>query len=157
MSIYTKRGDKGWTGLFGTNKRVSKGSKIISALGALDEANSYLGTIDSKKIDIDHIQKNLMKISSIIAGVREVFPEKETALLEKGIDKVVEKLPPLTHFILPKGHIMFARAMVRRAEREVASLKNSSPEILRYLNRLSDYLFVFSRTINEDKECFKRK
>jgi cob(I)alamin adenosyltransferase len=149
MPVYTKKGDSGFTGLFGTKKRVSKGSKIIRALGALDEANSYLGTIDSKKIDTDHIQEILMQISSIIAGAKVSLPDKETKKLEQEIDKLEVNLSPLTGFILPKGQLMYARAVVRRAEREVASLKNIREGVLKYLNRLSDYLFVLSRKINK--------
>ena len=142
--IYTKKGDGGFTGLYGTKKRVPKSSKIIRALGALDEANSYLGVIDSKKINIDDIQKNLMLVSSIIAGVQKTFPIKETTKLEQEIDKLEVKLPPLKNLILPKGELMYARALVRRAEREVVNLKVHK-NILSYLNRLSDFLFILSR------------
>lgn len=146
--IYTKKGDGGYTGFCETKKRVSKFSKIIRTLGALDEANSYLGVVSSKKIDVIPIQKNLMLISSIIAGVKETFPKAETVKLEQGIDRLETKLPLLKHLILPRGQIMYARALVRKAEREVAGLKKSTLKYLQlliYLNRLSDYLFVFAR------------
>jgi cob(I)alamin adenosyltransferase len=147
--IYTKKGDNGFTGLYGTIKRVSKSSKTIRALGALDEANSYLGIVKSSP-EIDHIQENLILIGSILAGAKKAFPETETTKLEQAIDLLEKKLPLLTQFILPKGHFMFARALVRRAEREVVSLK-SQKTILTYLNRLSDYLFMKGRNRPQQK------
>jgi cob(I)alamin adenosyltransferase len=146
MSIYTKRGDKGKTELIGSKERIAKNSKIICALGALDEVNSYLGVINNNKLL--PIQKNLMLISSILAGAKLKLPEEETKKLEQEIDKLEAKLPPLTGFIIPKGELMFARALVRRAEREMIGLKKFSIfnlQSLKYLNRLSDYLFVLSR------------
>jgi cob(I)alamin adenosyltransferase len=145
MAIYTKRGDGGKTGLFGSKKRISKNTKIICALGALDEANSYLGVINN--IKLKNIQENLMLISSIIAGAKLNFSKEVVTKLEQEIDKLEAKLPPLTGFILPRGELMFARALVRRAERELVSLKLPKP-VFAYINRLSDYLFVLSRTTN---------
>jgi len=131
-----------YTGLFGTRRRVLKSSKIIRALGALDEANSYLGTLKNRKLE--RIQKDLMTISSILAGAKLKFPGNRVKELERDINKLEKKLPPLRNFILPRGQLMFARALVRRAEREAVGIK-ARRFILAYLNRLSDYLFLLAR------------
>lgn len=153
MAIYTRLGDNGITHLINSKKRISKNNIYLQIIGALDEANSYLGVakMDYKKGDgmykkLEKIQKDLMLMSSIIAGAKLEFPKNRVSEFEKEIDKLEKNLPTLTHFIIPKGHLMYARALVRRVEREVVELKRVNPEIIKYLNRLSDYLFVESRS-----------
>ena len=150
MSIYTKVGDGGKTFLF-NGKKVSKNSSICEALGRLDEINSWLGVLGG----LTGIQKDLMTVSSIVAGVKLNFPISKTKDLEKKIDKLEKILPKLKGFVVPQGEgakLHFARTLIRRAERAVVAL-HSSPStvhcsLLAYLNRLSDYLYVLARYIN---------
>lgn len=166
MSIYTKKGDKGETGLFskipGKPIRVEKDTQIIKTIGSVDEANSFLGIIVSETKDkklvksLQTIQRNLFTIGSILAGSDLKLDVNATAELEKLIDKIDANLPKLQNFILPGGHpvaakLHFARTLVRRAERELVTLnqkKSQPPEILEYLNRLSDTLFMLARENN---------
>ena len=149
MSIYTKKGDRGKTGLLWAG-RISKNSPVINALGTLDEANSWLGVVGG----FAEIQKDLMVISSILAGARLDFPISKIEDLEKKIDKLEKILPKLKGFVVPQGRgakLHFARALVRRAERAVVAIPNLSAvryPLLTYLNRLSDYLYVLARYIN---------
>ena len=167
MPIYTKTGDKGITSLF-SGERVGKGEQIFEVLGMLDELNSHLGFssgIKDRKIReiLISVQNNLFYIGSLICNTKAKtaqFKEfdKKTIYLEKCIDEVDSKLPELVNFILPSGtddavktHI--ARAVCRRAERllvvYIKSDKSKKFEsVARYLNRLSDLLFVLSRYIN---------
>lgn len=170
MAIYTKRGDKGETSLYDKNSRqnirVSKDSLRIGAIGAIDELNSYLGVASTNLKDI---QRDLFTIGSILAGARLSFGKAKTKKLEKTIDKLEGKLPVLKNFILPGGtseaaHLQYARALCRRAERELVSLSKTqdiNPNILTFMNRLSDYLFMFARKANYDakikEETWKRK
>jgi cob(I)alamin adenosyltransferase len=143
MGIYTKTGDKGKTGLY-SGKRVAKDDILIETLGNFDEANSWLGVIGG----LSEIQKDLMTICSILAGAKLEFPSSKTTDLEIKIDILEKELSPLDHFIIPIGNIMFGRALVRRAERSLVKLSKSqkiSREILKYINRLSDYLFMLAR------------
>lgn len=164
MAIYTKRGDKGETGLYSQTgeKRISKNSKRINAIGAIDEANSYLGICAAEclneelRMKIEEIQKDLFTIGAILATADIKFNPKRTMELEKEIDELESKLPVLSHFVLPGGselaaHMFLARSLVRRAERALVSLNKSEPidqNILRFINRLSDYLFIQARAIN---------
>lgn len=165
MAIYTKRGDKGKTGLYsrdGRKRRVSKDSLKIKTLGAIDEANTYLGVVKSlsknrKLIDfIENIQNNLFIIGASIAGSELKIGNDQVKLLEKKIDRLEGKLPVLKNFILPGGSgvsssLMFARALVRKAERAAVSLNKKAkvdPNTLIYLNRLSDALFMLAREEN---------
>ncbi|EKE05730.1 MAG: ATP:cob(I)alamin adenosyltransferase [uncultured bacterium] len=151
MSVYTKTGDKGKTRTFG-GKRISKSSKVIQAIGAIDELNSYLGII-GKLVDI---QRNLFTINSILSGAKITFPKDATKKLEREIDEMEEKMPVLANFIIYSGvpratKLYYARALARRAERLLVSLSkpltlNSS--LLIYMNRLSDYLFTLARFTN---------
>lgn len=167
MKIYTKTGDKGTTSLIGGTK-VSKAHLRIEAYGTVDELNSYIGLCRDHITDADsravllETQDRLFTVGSALA----CDPEKETklkipdlheediALLEKTIDKMHEVLPPMKSFILPGGliaasHLHVARCVCRRAERQVVRLSEESHEveiiIQKYLNRLSDYLFVLAR------------
>ncbi len=168
--IYTKTGDKGYTALIG-GTRVPKYHEKIEAYGTVDELNSYIGLIRDQDIDNHHkeilliIQERLFTLESLLArdnnkqirSLPELKPE-DIALLEKEIDKMNEELPELTAFILPGGHTTvsfchIARTVCRRAERlviKLAETDNTSPLVVQYLNRLSDYLFVLARKLGND-------
>jgi len=161
VAVYTKTGDKGKTGTFG-GKRVSKTSKLIHAIGTIDELNSYLGIINTgyKDIKLTDIQCNLFTINSMLSGAKLEFPKNATKDLEKEIDEIEGKLPVLQNFIIYSGtaratQIYYARALARRAERALVAIsddKHPNFEKLAYLNRLSDYLFMLARLTN-----FKKK
>lgn len=150
MSIYTKTGDKGETGTF-AGKRVPKSSQLIRTIGAVDELNSFLGITGG----LTEIQKNLFTINAILTGAKLKFSSDAAKKLEKEIDKMEGSLPVQKNFLIYGGtkravQIYFARALARRAERELVTLK-PRPEILIYINRLSDYLFILARNINHRK------
>lgn len=166
--IYTRKGDKGETSLFG-GKRVSKASERVEAYGTVDELNSLLGHTKSflskseKKLfsQIEHIQHDLFIIGSTLARIdgakAEGFHMSEKKI-ENAIDSMTETLPLLQNFILPGGNhggSMFhvARSVCRRAERRVIHLSHQEvvdPGIIKYLNRLSDYLFTAARFVNHN-------
>ena len=177
IKIYTKGGDKGETSLLG-GTRVLKSNERVEAYGNLDELNSFIGCIREHDIDrhyreiLDRIQSNLFIAEALIARdpvkvTRELptLSEDEIPLLEKEIDQMNEELPPLHSFILPGGapvvsacHV--ARTICRRAERSVVRLNQIQPVeeiIIRYLNRLSDYLFVLARKVGKDSGAEERK
>jgi cob(I)alamin adenosyltransferase len=137
--IYTRTGDRGMTGLLGGG-RVKKSAKVIEALGAVDELIAWLGLLKLTKI-----QKDLMVINSCLAGYKGIVPKEKR--LEEEIDKMQTKLPLLANFILPQNKIHIARAVCRRAERAVVNSGQSAKnrQMIKYLNRLSDYLFVLAR------------
>ena len=157
--IYTKTGDDGTTSI-ANNERVSKISPLIEAIGAVDEANSAIGMTDRTDI-IDRIQQDLFDLGAELAGSKTIkIDPRRVEYLETIIDDYNEYLEPLTSFILPTGPLHNARAVVRRAERAVwmaieihESNDNMkfSREIPRYLNRLSDLLFVMARYYNKEK------
>ncbi len=170
MKIYTKTGDKGQTGLFG-GKRVAKSHPRIEAYGTVDELNSYIGLIRFKKIQsnyqdvLGNVQNRLFDLGSILASDPDKtnlkVPEisnNDIHLLEKEIDSMNEELPDLRAFILPGGNdeVSFchiARCVCRRAERLVVALNEDEPVddlTIKYLNRLSDYLFVLARKLGQD-------
>ena len=167
LKIYTKTGDKGKTSLIGGTK-VFKSDLRIEAYGTIDELNSFVGfcldqlTQNDIKNVLTEIQDRLFTIGSALA----CDPEKETKLkipdlheadvelLEKEIDKMNEVLPAMKSFILPAGHVAvsslhIARTVCRRAERCCVKMQKKGMEvedlIIKYLNRLSDYLFVLAR------------
>ncbi len=160
MKIYTKTGDKGQTSLVG-GTRVSKDNAQIEAYGTVDELNSAIGLVageDTVYTDfLQDIQHKLFNIGSVLASEGDLdfelptISEEDITILEKEIDRLNEGLPRLKNFILPGGsvlsaHTHLARCICRRAERRVVTLENDEYLIhLRYLNRLSDYLFVLSR------------
>lgn len=166
MSIVTKTGDKGETGLFSSNKlkktRVSKASARIEAIGSIDEANTSLGlaasfTGDRKlKKKIIEIQKHLFEVGAILAGAKIKLDKEFPQTMEKEIDEINKVLPKLIHFILPGGGkagglLFMARTFVRRAERRVVELSKKekvSAGVLIYLNRLSDYVYTLARYSN---------
>lgn len=165
MKIYTKKGDTGKTSLLG-GTRVSKAHLRIEAYGTIDELNAFLALMGDQEVAVKFVslirtvQNNLFTIGSILASDPEKsnfqLPEikdADLALLEKSIDKMEEELEPLKNFVLPGGHqanslAHVARTICRRAERRVVELNDHAPVdlmIIRYLNRLSDWLFVLSR------------
>ncbi len=172
MKIYTKTGDKGTTSLVG-GTRVSKTALRIEAYGTVDELNSYIGlvrdqTVNEKRKDIlKEIQDRLFTIGSILASEPEQSKkrlpdllESDVELLENEMDNMDKELEPMRYFILPGGHqsISFghlARTICRRTERIVIRLAEESTVnelIIRYLNRLSDYLFVLCRIMAKELE-----
>lgn len=170
MKIYTKTGDKGETSLV-YGMRVAKDAPRVEAYGTCDEANSVIGaalsllpesTDWSELREVLHsIQTKLFHIGAELATpegkkVRWPIQEEDVLYLEQQIDKLDETLPPLANFILPGGHpaaatLHIARTVVRRAERSAVRIMETEQinEIaLKYLNRLSDYLFVAARYVN---------
>lgn len=167
MKIYTKTGDKGTTSLIGGTK-VSKSHLRIESYGTVDELNSYIGLCkdlltdeEGKKILLE-VQDRLFTIGSSLACDPAKEPkmkipdlkEADVELLEKEIDRMNEVIPPMKNFILPGGHstlshLHIARCVCRRAERCCVRLEAEGQEMegitIKYLNRLSDYLFVLSR------------
>ena len=152
--IYTKTGDDGTTRL-ADGSRTAKFTTRIDAIGSVDEANCAIGMIKSN-YDINVIQNTLFDIGAMIAGSKTVKLKDNAILyLENSIDELNSQLPTLESFILPKGDIHYARAVVRRAERDVwywfatdadsHAHNDFDPNMLVYLNRLSDYLFVLAR------------
>ncbi|MEA5260068.1 cob(I)yrinic acid a,c-diamide adenosyltransferase [Arcicella aquatica] len=172
MKIYTKTGDKGTTSLVG-GTRVSKTELRIEAYGTVDELNSYIGlvrdqTVNEKRKNIlKEIQDRLFTIGSILASepeqTKKRLPdllESDIELLENEMDKMDNDLEPMRYFILPGGHqsVSFghvARTVCRRAERIVLRLSEESEVndlVIRYLNRLSDYIFVLCRMMAKELE-----
>jgi len=159
--IYTKTGDDGTTGL-GDGARVAKDSARVSAYGTVDELNSSIGIVLAQEIPapireaLTQIQHDLFDLGGelCIPGMAMVH-ETDVERLEQTLDGFNADLPPLKDFILPGGGMAaacchLARTVCRRAEREVVTLaRNESvrPEAVRYLNRLSDLLFVLSRVL----------
>jgi len=178
MKVYTKTGDKGTTSLFGGDK-VAKNTLRIEAYGTVDELNSAIGLIRSGDIhsiygeQLISIQKNLFHLGAELATpadklylangkprVPKLIQDVEVEELEIWIDKMEEELPPLMHFILPGGnltasHAHLSRCICRRAERCIVALNQEEQvrgEVMRYFNRLSDYLFVLARKIAHDAD-----
>lgn len=162
MKIYTKTGDNGQTSLLG-GTRVEKCDPRIEAYGTVDELNSFLGLLicqyDNEKDFLQKIQHKLFNIGSILAAERELpfelpsVSDEDIIALEKAMDGFTEHLPELKNFILPGGFIASSQAHIcrticRRAERRIIELKMEHLELpIKYLNRLSDYLFVLAREI----------
>jgi|TARA_B110000908_G_C10219965_1_gene434801 cob(I)alamin adenosyltransferase len=177
MKIYTKTGDKGTTSLYG-GTRVPKYHLRIESYGTIDELNSYIGLISTQQIDKNSttsllkIQNELFTIGSMLATPEDKetlksgkerlnIPKVDTSsitYLEQEIDAMNENLPAMTHFVLPGGHqavsyCHIARCICRRAERITVQLSEEvliNGDVLKYLNRLSDYLFVLARKLTYD-------
>lgn len=168
--IYTKTGDDGTTSLIG-GKRVPKYHERIEAYGTVDELLSWVGLIRDQEVDMQSkdtlltIQDRLFTMQSLLANDQEVsarplpqLTEDDVHLLEKQIDKMNETLPDLHSFILPGGHTTvsychLARTVCRRTERLCIKLNQSltvDPLVIKYLNRLSDFLFVLARKFSAD-------
>jgi len=153
MKIYTKAGDCGETGLC-NGERVKKTDPRVVACGDVDELSCVLGEVLSMGENeiLVQVQKDLFNVGSILAEAK-VDADFEVSWLEGKIDELEEKLPQLTDFILPGGNsksakLHTARAVCRRAERSCLRIPNPNKEILQYLNRLSDLLFVLARYTN---------
>lgn len=164
MKIYTKKGDQGTTGLLG-GTRVPKHHLRIDAYGTVDELNAHLGLLrdmhSPSAEPVIVIQDKLFTLGSHLAldpGHRgkmnlPQLSEADVQQLEKWMDEMDEKLPPMRHFVLPGGHpavsqCHICRTVCRRAERLTTALNEHEPiepVILQFLNRLSDYLFMLSR------------
>lgn len=177
MKVYTKTGDKGTTALFG-GTRVPKYHLRIESYGTVDELNSYIGLIRDQEMNAHYqnvlidIQDHLFTLGAILAtdpkkailknGKERLnipkITEVDVAFLENEIDSMESELPPMTHFILPGGHTTVSychitRCICRRAERLATQLNDTEPVdemVLKYLNRLSDYLFVLARKLSSD-------
>ena len=176
MKIYTKTGDKGDTGLIDGSRALKSDLRII-AYGEVDEANSHIGMVISKikgnsnfedleKVLLD-IQYDLFVLGAELANPKNVKDDKMLVKIEmvtnieNYIDKLESELEPITYFILPGGTtesslLHICRTVVRRAERSAVALSKKekiNQDILTYLNRLSDLLFVLSRVINKRQNC----
>ena len=177
MKVYTKTGDTGTTALFG-GTRVPKDHARIESYGTVDELNSYIGLIRDQEMDqhyktiLIEIQDRLFTVGAILATPpeKEVLKngekrlqnlgilESDIELLENEIDTMEDALPQMTHFVLPGGHTTVsychvARCVCRRAERLAVHLDHNEPIepiAIKYLNRLSDYLFVLARKLSFD-------
>jgi len=168
MKIYTRTGDDGNTSLAG-GQRVPKFHPRIEAYGSVDELISWIGLLrdfsenDSRRDILIYIQDQLMRCAATLATEEEpgkaekYLPNKDcVSVVEDEIDRMEAKLLPVRNFMLPGGHILIsychiARCVCRRAERSVLRLndKEKMPDILfKFLNRLSDYLFVLSRLLS---------
>lgn len=175
MKIYTKTGDQGETGLYG-GSRISKASARVESYGNIDELNAHIGVakshIEDDKVigQLKKIQFDLFTVGSeastpidklFLANGKARLPlvisDKEIEELEHWMDEMDEKLEPLQYFILPGGgkaatFLHVARTVCRRAERSLVFLNQSEEvrsELIKYLNRLSDYLFVLARYISK--------
>ncbi len=160
--IYTRTGDKGMTSLSNGN-RESKSSVRITAIGEIDELNCMLGVLIAKSeladinTQLELIQHALFNIGSDLAISKNQFVTEDYVFkIESMIDSLEESLPPINKFILPGGNELaaishMARAICRRAERCLIDLHNHEPvknELIMFVNRLSDLLFVIARTMN---------
>lgn len=168
--LYTKTGDKGTTSLLG-GKKVSKADLRIESYGNVDELNSFLGHLKDQeavenrlKQQLYWIQEHLFTIGSILATEEDFkgfelprITETEVKQLEVWIDKFDGEVEPLKNFILPGGHpavslTHICRTVCRRTERSIISLANNAEVdqvILQFMNRLSDYLFIFARVLSK--------
>jgi cob(I)alamin adenosyltransferase len=162
--VVTRGGDGGETSL-GDGQRVPKNSARIAAMGAVDEANATIGLLRTRALPTEdamlaRIQNDLFDLGADLCvpgegGERLRLGGVPIERLEAEVDAMNATLPPLTSFVLPGGtegaaFAHLARVAVRRAEREVVGVENLNPLIQRYLNRLSDHLFVLARVMNDN-------
>lgn len=170
MKIYTRTGDSGETGLF-DGTRVTKADPRVSAYGEVDELNAWLGFVRAGRLDdqlagmLEQIQRDLFALGARLADptsriaarvTKAAITPQDVARLEEWIDLLESELPPLRRFILAGGTptgaaLHVARTVCRRAERAMVSLGPEAfeAELLTYVNRLSDLLFVMARTANQ--------
>lgn len=169
--LYTRKGDKGDTGTFGCNQRMSKSSAVAEALGTLDECNSFLGVCktDPKAKNpllegysfsdmVDWIQQNLFIVQAHVAGAEKTITKEKITHMEQAIDAMEKELPPIKTFFVSGGTELaakfdFARTLARRAERRVVGVSEEqkgkvAPEVLTFLNRLSSLLYALARFAN---------
>ena len=168
LKIYTKTGDDGTSGLIG-GTRVEKSDSRLEAYGTIDELNSWIGLIKTSALEtnvldtLEFIQNILFEIGSHLATdpnkiskLRIACSDDDIERVEKEIDRMQNQLPELKNFILPggssiAGYVHVARTVCRRSERRINALENSKKlqkQVLVFINRLSDYLFVLARYIN---------
>ncbi len=165
IKIYTKVGDHGFTKQV-TGKMVPKYDLQIVAVGDIDELDSYLGVVaaslsaNCQKLlaPVQNLQRDLYELESdIVVKRHEQITSAKVTALEKRIDELNQQIPKTTHFILPGGsltasHLHYARTIARRAERAMVKLdaqeQKLAPACLKYINRLSDYLFILARYAN---------
>ena len=171
--VYTKTGDKGTTSLIG-GTRVPKTHIRLEAYGTVDELNSHLGVLatylsdEQDKIFMQQVQDRLFAVGSHLAtdceqtklNAASIIYREDVEAMEHEIDRLDGLLPPLSAFVLPGGsrgsavcHV--CRTVCRRAERRILALGEQvgiSSELIAYMNRLSDYLFVLSRKMNQDEK-----
>jgi cob(I)alamin adenosyltransferase len=168
VKLYTRTGDAGQTSLFG-GARVSKADPRVEAYGDVDELNAWIGFSRAASLDPDlddllvHLQRDLFALGAQLADPGERvaarvakagLSDDEVGRLEQIIDRLETELPPLRHFILAGGSpggaaLHVARTVCRRAERRIVSLQPPADAVLvRYINRLSDMLFVLARVVN---------
>jgi cob(I)alamin adenosyltransferase len=173
MKVYTKTGDKGTTALLG-GTRVSKAHLRLEAYGSVDELNSFMGLLRDQEVNqarrelLKQIQDRLFTLGAHLATAPDKqvnrvpdLLDSDIELLEVAIDEMEKDLPPLKNFILPGGHqsVSFchiARTVCRRTERAAVALNEQEAVveiIIRYLNRLSDYLFVLGRKMAQELEA----
>lgn len=169
--IYTRKGDDGYTTM--GKKRVPKDDLLVETLGTLDELNCVIGLIVAFKIKDENIEDSLTHIQNELFNLggelylpeQMVMTAEKVSALEKTLDAWNKTLPPLKEFLLPRGNpksaaCHLARAICRRTERCLVKLHQSqplhNPEILRYLNRLSDVLFVAARMLGRETEDEER-
>jgi cob(I)alamin adenosyltransferase len=168
VKIYTRTGDSGDTSLYG-GVRVSKADRRVDAYGEVDELNAWLGVARASELDPDldtallQIQRDLFALGAQLADPAEklsaqttkaVIGDEEVTRLEQLIDLLETELPPLQRFILPGGGpagsaLHLSRTVCRRVERRMVALRPAiDPVLVRYINRLSDLLFVIARAVN---------
>lgn len=152
--LYTGKGDDGTTSAYGSNKRFSKDSQIVSALGSLDEINSLLGLCKIKcefEDIIQNVQQNLFIIQAEVAGADKTISKKKIEEVEGIINDIESKLPKIDSFFIAgscesSALLDYARSVSRRTEREVVKVKDLVGEnTLAYLNRLSSLLYALAR------------
>jgi cob(I)alamin adenosyltransferase len=170
VKIYTRTGDAGDTGLF-DGTRVPKSDPRVSTYGDVDELNAWLGLARAAMLDttdvqlsgmLERMQRDLFALGSRLADpshkiagrvTKAAIVPDDVARLENWIDELEQELPPLRRFILPGGSragaaLHVARTVCRRAERAMVALGGLEPELLVYINRVSDLLFVMARAAN---------
>ena len=168
MKLYTRTGDGGETSLF-DNTRISKADPRIDAYGEVDELCAWIGLVRASLVDssihgaLDQIQRDLFALGAQLADpshrisgrvVKAILSDEDVGRLERLIDEHELSLPPLTKFLLPGGSppgaaLHVARTICRRAERRIVALVPPvEPVLVRYINRLSDLLFVLARSVN---------
>ena len=171
--MYTKKGDHGSTSLL-SGVRISKSDARIVANGAIDELNAWIGLLRDTASDPEDqktllkIQGELMVLGTQLASAQTPLPKHITPLgkehilhIESEIDRITETLPPLRNFILPGGHPLVSyahigRCVCRRAEQHLVALNRQqavNKDMLAYINRLSDYLFMLSRKFSKEKRA----
>lgn len=171
LMLYTRKGDKGDTGMFGCDQRMSKSSVVAEALGTLDEVNSFLGVCKMKEQEkmmhvegrsyetiLGAVQQNLFTVQAEVAGAPKQITEEKVKEIEALIAEIEALLPPIKTFFVSGGtelaaSLDFARTLARRAERRVVAVAEEGKvevgaHTLAFLNRLSSLLYAMARFAN---------